>query len=311
MAALPPASSPTATATGTTTAAAPGTADSAHTTDSKDPGARAATATRNTPRWRPASGLTQFRVLAGRSLNALVADRRLIVLVLVQPLILLVIFSQVFGSLANPARFPAGVDYIDYLMPAILITSGITSAVGSGSELIRDMDNGVVTRFRTLPIGLHWVLVARAVTDVLRTTVQIVLLAVCAALLFGFEPAGGFLGMTAALLLALVVITSLTWVFIALGAWLRSARIMQSISGLTLFPLMFASSAYVPLDALPEWLRAVAVLNPVSYAVDATRALALDQPVGNGVLSALATSAVVMSLAVPCAVRGFRRPPKH
>ncbi|WP_406492495.1 ABC transporter permease [Streptomyces sp. NBC_01604] len=259
-------------------------------------------------RWQPASARAQFAVLTGRSLRGLVADRRLVVLTLVQPLILLVIFSQVFGSMASPDHFPAGVSYIDYLMPAILVTSGITSAVGSGAELIRDMDNGVLTRFRSLPVGLHWILVARAVTDVLRTTAQTVLLLVCAALCFGFDPAGGAWGVIAALALSLLVIASLTWVFIAVGTWVRSARIMQSVSGLALFPLMFASSAYVPLDALPAWLRAVAVVNPVSYAVDATRALALDWPLGGDVLGAVATSLLILAVAVWAAVAGFRRP---
>ncbi|MFD0499318.1 ABC transporter permease [Streptomyces rhizosphaericus] len=193
-------------------------------------------------------------------------------------------------------------------MPAILVTGGIASAVGSGAELVRDMDNGVLTRFRALPIGLHWVLAARAVTDVLRCTAQTLLLVVCAALFFGFSPAGGVLGMTAALLLALVVIMALTWVFIALGSWLRNGRIMQAISGVVLFPLMFASSAYVPLDVLPGWLRAVALVNPVSYAIDATRALALDWPLGHSVAAALATGAGVLAVAVIAAVRGFRRP---
>ncbi|MFE2281685.1 ABC transporter permease [Streptomyces sp. NPDC059454] len=259
-------------------------------------------------RWQPASARAQFTVLTGRSLRGLVTDRRLVVLTLVQPLILLVIFSQVFGSMASREHFPAGMNYIDYLMPAILVTSGITSAVGSGAELIRDMDNGVLTRFRSLPVGLHWILVARAVADVLRTTAQTVLLLVCATLFFGFDPTGGVLGITAALALSLLVITALTWVFIALGTWVRSARIMQSVSGLALFPLMFASSAYVPLDALPDWLRVVAVVNPVSYAVDATRALALDQPLGGDVLGAVSTSLLVMAVAMAAAVAGFRRP---
>jgi ABC-2 type transport system permease protein len=258
--------------------------------------------------WRPAGAAIQFAVLTGRALRGIVIDRRLVALTLLQPLILLVIFSEVFGSMANPRHFPAGVTYIDYLMPAILVTSGITSAVGSGSELIRDMDNGVLTRFRALPVDLQWVLVARAVADVLRTAAQIVLLLGFAALFFGFRPAGGLPGVAAALLLSLFVITALTWVFIALGAWVRSARIMQSISGLTLFPLMFASSAYVPVAALPGWLQAVALVNPVSYAVDATRALALDWPVGDAVFGAVATSLLTGAVGMWVAVRGFRRP---
>ncbi|MGW2046470.1 ABC transporter permease [Streptomyces sp. NPDC001858] len=272
------------------------------------PAGRTGSTVPDAARWKPAGPGAQFAILMERSLRGLVADRRMVLLALAQPLILLVIFSQVFGSLAGPDRIPAGVNYIDYLMPAILVTSGITSAVSSGSELIRDMDNGVLTRFRALPVGLHWILVARAVADVLRSAVQTVLLLVCSALFFGFDPAGGLLGVTAALALALLVVASLTWVFIALSAWVRSARVMQSISGLTLFPLMFASSAYVPLDALPAWLRAVAVVNPVSYAVDATRALALDWPTDGDVLGAVATSLLIMAVALWAAIAGFRRP---
>ncbi|MEZ7154943.1 ABC transporter permease [Streptomyces sp. MAD19A] len=263
---------------------------------------------RAVPPWRPAGAATQFTVLTGRALRGVFADRRIVALTFLQPLILLVIFSEVFGSMANPRHFPPGVGYIDYLMPAILVTSGITSAVGSGAELIRDMDNGVLTRFRALPVDARWVLVARAVADVLRTGAQIVLLLGCAAALFGFRPAGGLLGVTGALLLSLLVITALTWIFIALGAWVRSARVMQGISGLTLFPLMFASSAYVPVDALPGWLQAVALVNPVSYAVDATRALALDWPLGDAVLGAVATSLLTGAVAMWVAVRGFKRP---
>ncbi|MGW1507519.1 ABC transporter permease [Streptomyces mirabilis] len=258
--------------------------------------------------WRPAGSFAQFSVLFGWSLRSLLHDRRLVVIHLVEPLVLLIVFSQVFGRMADPSHFPRGVSYVSYLMPAILVTSGVSSAVSSGSELVEQMNNGLLTRFRALPIGVHWILVARAVTDVLKTAIQSVLLLCCAAAFFGFRPAGGLVGSTEAVLLALVVITSLTWVFIALGAWLKSAQAMQAIGSLTLFPLMFASSAFVPMEVLPTWLRAFAYVNPVSYAVKATRSLALDWPVGSEVIAALTTSLGVMVVAMTAAIRVFRRP---
>lgn len=258
--------------------------------------------------WSPASPLTQFRVLLGWSVRGLFSDRRLIVLQLLEPLVLLIVFSQIFGRMADPSNFPEGVSYVDYLMPAILVTSGVSAALSSGSELVRDMENGVLSRFRALPIGLHWILFSRCITDVLRTALQAIMLLVAASAFFGFRPAGGVAGTGAALLLALVVTASLSWVFIALGAWLRSPQAMQSVGALTLFPLMFASSAFVPLGVLPVWLRAVAYINPVSYAVKATRSLTLDEPLGVEVVAALGTSCIVLFVAMMGAVRAFRRP---
>jgi ABC-2 type transport system permease protein len=88
----------------------------------------------------------------------------------------------------------------------------------------------------------------------------------------------------------------------------RKEEAMQSIGFLAMFPLMFASSAFVPLQALPEWLQVVAEVNPLTYAIDASRHLALALPVGTGVLSAAGTSAVLLLAGAAAAARGFRRP---
>jgi ABC-2 type transport system permease protein len=101
---------------------------------------------------------------------------------------------------------------------------------------------------------------------------------------------------------------ALSWVFLAVGAWVRDAESMQSVGFLAMFPLMFASSAFVPIDGLPGWLRVIATINPLTYAVDASRNLALDLPVGSGVVAALAASAGLLLVGVIAAVRGFRRP---
>lgn len=260
------------------------------------------------PRWQGAAPLTQVAVLAQRSLRALVSDPRAIVFALLQPLIMLALFSQVFGSISGTSGFPAGVTYIDYLVPAILVNTAMQSALQSGVGLINDMDNGVLARLRSLPIRLGSVLVARSLADLTRGAVQLVLMVTIAALLFGFGPAGGVLGVLAAVGLALVVGTGLGWVFLGIATWLRNAELMQSVGFLAMFPLMFASSAFVPVAGLPSWLQAVAQVNPMTYAVDAARHLALGTAVGAGALTAVGLSLALAAVGAVVALRGIRRP---
>lgn len=258
--------------------------------------------------WRGASLTTQIRVLTGRSLTALLNDPRLIIFSLLQPLIMLTLFSQVFGKAMLGSVASQGGSYINYLMPAILVTTGIGAALQSGVGLITDMKNGVLARFRALPINMACVLIARSLADLLRTAIQLAVLLVASAVLFGFSPAGGFAGVLGALLLSLFVAWSLTWVFLAIASWVRKEEVMQSIGFVAMFPLMFASSAFVPLSSLPVWLQTVGTINPLTYAVNASRNLSLALPVGMGVISAVVTSVLLCAVGVGFAIAGFRRP---
>ncbi|GAA2671425.1 MULTISPECIES: ABC transporter permease [Actinosynnema] len=258
-------------------------------------------------RWRGTGFGTQVLVLTQRSLRALVSDPRMIIFSVLQPLVMLALFSQIFSSIAQTPGFPAGVDYIDYLLPAILVNTAMQSALQAGVGLVSDMKNGVLARFRSLPIRPGSVLVARSLSDLVRTTGQLLLMVLFAAVLFGFSPSGGVVGVGAALLLSLAVGWGLGWVFLAVGAWLRNTELMQTVGFLAMFPLMFASSAYVPVGNLPGWLQAVATINPLTHAVDAARSLSLAQP-AEGVLSALVATAVLAAAGWWAAERGFKRP---
>ncbi|MEU2794185.1 ABC transporter permease [Streptomyces sp. NPDC007100] len=261
------------------------------------------------PGWRGTGYPQQVLILTGRSVNALLKNPQLVVFSLLQPLITLTLFSQVFGTvLESSTLFPAGVSYINYLMPAILIISGIGAALQSGMGLINDLRNGVLARFRSLPLRSSSVLVARSLADLIRTAAQMLLLLVFATAVFGFAPPGGFLGAVLAALLGLVVSWALTWLFLALAAWLRNSEVMQAVGFLATFPMMFASSAYVPVDGLPGWVQAIAMFNPLTYAVDTARDLTLGDPVGNGILLSLATTAGVLVVCMSLAVKGFQRP---
>jgi ABC-2 type transport system permease protein len=258
--------------------------------------------------WHGSSVGTQILVLTQRSLKAIVRDPRMIVFSLLQPLVMLFLFSQIFRSIADTPSFPQGLDYIDFLMPAILVNTAMGSAIQAGVGLVNDMKNGVLGRFRSLPIRMGSVLVARSFSDLVRTGIQLIMMLIVAALVFGFSPAGGFAGVAAAWALGLMVGWALSWIFLAVGSWLRNAEVMQMVGFLLIFPLMFASSAYVPVSGLPGWLQAVAKVNPMTYAIDASRNLTLAAPVGNGVLAAVATSIGLAVVGGALAVKGFRKP---
>lgn len=259
-------------------------------------------------RARPAGSgmLTQVRVLTGRALRRL-RDPRFITLTLLQPLISLALFSQVFRAVANSPGFPVGVNYIDYLLPAILVTTVSQSAVGSGTGLATDLRNGALARFRTLPISMMSLLVARSLFDLVRGAIQLIAL-ILAAVALGYAPAGGIGGTTLALLIGLFNGAALSWVFIALASWVRNVELLQMLGLVVIFPLMFVSSAFVPLAGLPPWMRVLATINPLSYAVDAARGWALGDPAFGATLSALLTSAALIAGAALIASRGVRRP---
>lgn len=258
--------------------------------------------------WQGSGVLTQVLVLTKRSLLAVVRDPRIVIFSLLQPLMMLVLFSQVFSSIAATPGFPTGLSYINYLMPSILVTTTLGAAMGAGVGLVTDMKNGVLARFRSLPIRLGSVLFARSFSDLVRTAIQLVLMVIVSVVFFGFDPAGGPAGIAAAFGLSLIVGWGLGWVFIALGGWLRNAEVMQLLGFLLMFPLMFVSSAYLPVQNLPAWLRAVADVNPMTYAINAARNLCLAAPVGTEVISAVAISIGLAIIGGTLAVKGFRKP---
>ncbi len=115
------------------------------------------------------------------------------------------------------------------------------------------------------------------------------------------------LGKAGAIGLAVLVGWGLSWVFVAIATWQRKPETMQAVSFIVMFPLMFGSSAYVPLAAMPAWMRVVATNNPLTYAIDATRGLALGQPAGAALLPAVALVALSALVGAAAAARNVRR----
>ncbi|MFF8500090.1 ABC transporter permease [Streptomyces anulatus] len=258
------------------------------------------------PRYQGSGILRQISVLSGRSLRAL-RDPALVLPGVLEPILMLTVFSQVFKSVSQTSAFPPGVSYIDFLLPAFLVTSAVSAGLKSGVALTTEMNNGIIARFRSMPIHTGSVLVGRSIADTALAGVNMLALLVAGALVFGFDPAGGFLGAAGCLAIAMALSWSLGWVFMAMSAWLRRPEALQPIGGILNLVLLFASNAFVPVEALPGWLRTFASVNPMSQAITAARDLSMGEVDAGTLLAPLGICAVIVAIAAPLAIRSFRR----
>ena len=250
----------------------------------------------------------QVWVLTLRSLRIVFGDVRLVFFGLLQPVVLLVLFSQVFkdvGSLPSVARYHG---YLNFLMPATLVNIAMIAAMSSGAGLLGEIYTGFVGRLRAMPITLSALLLARTLADAVRLTVQLVLTTVTAIVVLGFRPAG-LAGMAGALALTILVGWGLGWLFVAIATWQRKPEVMQAVSFIVMFPLMFGSGAYMPPAAMPAWARVFSTVNPLTYAIDAARSLALGLPVGSSLPVAAGLVAATALIGAAAAARNFRRTP--
>jgi ABC-2 type transport system permease protein len=209
---------------------------------------------------------------------------------LVQPIIFFVLMAEVLGAVVGGALTEAlggNVHYVTYLTPAIMIQSALAAAAVSGIGLVDDMETGMFDKTLISPMGRGAMFVGKILSEVIRITVQTV---VILALGFGFlwVKTGGSVGSYIQTgLLGAVGVVVVTIIFsgifmaysniVALVTRDREATIM--IANLLTFPLLFVSSAFVPLEVLPNWIQTLAVVNPITYGVDAIRALMLGKDV--------------------------------
>ncbi len=204
-----------------------------------------------------------------------------LVVSLVQPIIFLVLFTEVFGNVAGEAvsrGLGEGIGYETYLVPAIAIQVALAAAITSGIGLVNDIENGMFEKVLVTPMNRTAVFVGKTASEVFRIGVQIVIILVLGALL-GADIATGILGIVG--IVAVGVLFSLWFVAFSNALAILTRDQESTIIGANLlqFPLLFLSSAFLPLGELPGWIQAFARLNPVTYGVDAARSLMIDRDV--------------------------------
>lgn len=259
--------------------------------------------------WPGSNIFVQINLLTRRLVYAWATDPSAVTIGLIQPILFLFLLTGVFSNVQITGDLPPGTAYFDFVLPAILVDNAVQTAMQCGVGLIDDMKNGIVARLRSMPIQPGSLLVARSLTNLVRSVLQVVVILALAGLVLGHYPQSGFLKVSVAVGLTLLMGWSLGWVFLAASAWFRSAEAFQNLATIVVFPLMFASSAYVPVSQLPGYLAFVARINPLTYAINATRALSLNTPGAlDKAMPAILLSIVIAIVGSVLAVLGFRRP---
>jgi len=256
------------------------------------------------PRQRPAV-LAAFRdaaAVAGRNLRHIPRQPELLVFATIQPIMFVLMFAYVFGGAIDTP----GLDYIDFLIPGIIIQTLAFGSVATGVGLAEDLHSGLIDRFRSLPMARSAVLAGRTASDLVRNAFSVALM-LAVGYLIGFRFDSAVPEILAGIALALLFGFALSWIAAIVGLSVTSAEAAQSASFIWLFPLVFASSAFVPVASMPAALEAVAQYTPVTVTVDAVRALFLGGEVGDSALLSVGWSCALTAIFAPLAVAKYRR----
>ena len=241
-------------------------------------------------------------VIAQRSLLRQVRLPQLLVFSTIQPIMFLLLFYYVFGGAINVG----GLDYIQFLLPGFLVQIVIFQSTQTSVGVAEDMAKGIVDRFRSLPMARPAFLAGRTLADTIRYAVLLlVIIAVGSAMGFRFENGvGGAVGATS---LAILFGFAFTWIAVFIGMSVKDAETAQVAGFVWVFPFVFASSMFVPVESLPGWLQAFAKVNPVTVGVDASRALCLGGEVMSPLLKSLAWAGGILVVFLPLSIQRYRR----
>ncbi|WP_238016945.1 ABC transporter permease [Dactylosporangium sp. AC04546] len=251
----------------------------------------------------PVAVLQDTQVIAARQLRRTLRRPVYIVFSFVQPVIFVLLFRYVFGGAIDTGP----ISYVNYLMPGIIVQTAVFGALVTGLGLTEDLATGMVDRLRSLPMARSAVLLGRTAAD-LATNVLTLIVMIAVGLLVGFRPSQPAWELAAAFLLVLAFSYVFSWISAWVGLSVRNPETAQSAGFIWVFPLVFASSAFVPTDSMPGPVRAFAEVNPVTLVVDAVRGLTVGgPPPGTPALQAIAWLAGLLLVFIPLSVRAFRR----
>jgi ABC transporter DrrB family efflux protein len=251
------------------------------------------------------SSVTDIGVVTMRNLRHFWRQPDLLVFSTIQPIMFVVLFVYVFGGAVGLA-LPPGISYVDYLLPGIFVQSVTFRASNTAVGLSEDLRRGVIDRFRSMPMARSAVLVGRTTADLVRN-VGIIGLMIVVGYLVGFSFQAGVLSALACVALVAAFGFALSWIFAFISLVVRGAETAQTAGFVLLFPLVFASSVFVPVSTLPSWLQPIAEASPVTLTANAARTFALSGGVPSSLGGSLAWIVGILAVFVPLSVWRYRR----
>ena len=218
--------------------------------------------------------------------------------VTITPVLFLLMFTYLFGGAVEGSTD----DYLQFLLPGMLVQSVLFTAVYSGVALNTDMTKGVVDRFRSLPVWRPAPLVGAVLGDAARYTLASTIVVVLG-LIMGFDADGGVLGLLAGVLLVVVFAFALSWVFTTLGLVMRTQSAVMNAGFMALFPLVFLSNIFVRPETLPRALELFVDINPVSHLTTAVRGVMYGAASAGDISLVLLEAAVLVAVFAPLTAR--------
>ena len=250
------------------------------------------------------SAVTDTAVVTGRNLRHFIRQPDLLTFSTIQPVLFVLLFVYVFGG-AVGRSLPHGIAYVDFLLPGIFVQSVTFGASQTAVGLSEDLQRGVVDRFRSMPMARSAVLAGRTVADLVRN-ILIIGLMIAVGYAVGFLFHGGVAGALGCIAVVAAFGFALSWIFAFVGLTVRGAEAAQTAGFVVIFPLVFASSVFVPVSTMPHWLQAFAKINPVTVTADAARSFAFyGTPASLG--AAAAWIGGLLAVFIPLSVWRYRQ----
>jgi ABC-2 type transport system permease protein len=236
-----------------------------------------------------------------RHLRAVPRNPELLIFATIQPIMFIVLFVYVFGGSIDVPGFD---DYEQYLMPGIFAQTVVFNSAFTGVGLADDLQKGIIDRLRSLPMFPSAVLIGRTLSDLVRNLITFAVM-FAVAFLVGFRIEGTLVEALTATLLLLAFSYAFSWIQALVGLTAGSVEAANSAGFIWMFPLTFASSAFVSPENMPGWLQGFAEHNPFSVVTDASRALYNGTSAGNDVWVALAWAAAITLVFAVLSARRF------
>lgn len=249
---------------------------------------------------KPASFTATNLIFIGRSLRHSLRNVEALIMAIMLPILLMLLFTYVFGGAIDPTG-----DYVNYVVPGIILLCAGFGSSSTAVDVATDMTNGIIDRFRTMPIRSVSVVAGHVAASLARN-----LLATCivigVALLVGFRPNAGVWEWIAALGVIVLFILTYTWLFAAIGLVTGSPSAASGY-GFALLFLPYLSSAFVPTNTMPSWLQGFANHQPITPVIETIRGLLAGTPIGDNGWWAIGWCAAILLIALVWCAIAFRR----
>lgn len=222
-----------------------------------------------------------------------------------QPIMFLVLFAAVFGG-AIATALPEGVTYLNFLMAGIIVQTVAFGSTTTATAICSDLQNGIIDRFRSLPMSNLAVLNGHVISDLFRNSISTIVMLV-AGLVIGFRSSASVLDWLAIAGILLLFTFAFSWLAAIVGVVAKSVEAVQWLTFVVVFPLTFASSAFVPTEGMTPILKAFAESQPITQVVEAVRSLILGTPIGNYGWLSVAWCVGILLVAIPVSSYLFSR----